>query len=100
MADIVRLSKDEMETSAARMESKLDALRNHINQKVQSTVSSMDSWWIGNAYEAFKADYNTTKTVLESKVMAEIEDYISRLRKAVNEQIAQDEQNSGTIGIN
>ena len=100
MADIVRLNKNECDASISRLKGKLDELRQYIAGPTSSTVSSMSNWWIGAAYEAFKDDFVRTKDTLETKVMQEVDDYIERLRKAVEAQQAQDMSNAGSIGIN
>ena len=100
MADRVRVDSAERDAAVAKLRNLVDELRSYINTDVNNTVNSMSSWWIGAAYEAFKNDFNTTKTVLEKQVLAELEDYINRLDKAVTAQIEQDTQNAGNIGIN
>ena len=100
MADRVRVDSAERDAAVAKLRNLVEELRGYINTDVNNTVQSMSSWWIGAAYEAFKNDFGTTKTVLEKQVLAELEDYINRLDKAVTAQIEQDTQNAGNIGIN
>ena len=100
MADMVRIDQQQCAAAAADLRSKLNQLRSYITVDVNNTVQSMSSWWIGDAYNCFREDFERTKDVLEKQVMQEVEDYISRLEKAVAAQAEQDTSNAGSIGIN
>ena len=100
MADMVRIDQQECAAAVSNLRNKVDQLRSYINSDVNNTVESMGSWWIGDAYNSFKEDFNQTKQILEKQVIQEIEDYISRLEKAVRAQAEQDISNAGSIGIN
>lgn len=100
MADMVRIDQQECAASVSRLKGKLNELRSYIASDVNNTVQSMSSWWIGDAYNSFVDDFEKTKSFIEKQVMQEVDDYISRLEKAVAAQAEQDTSNAGAIGIN
>lgn len=100
MADRVRIDKQECATAAGNLEKNVAQLRQYIQSDVNATVQGMASWWIGDAYEAFKEDFEKTKQILEERVFQQIDDYIVRLKRAVEAQEAQDTDNSQRIGVN
>ncbi|MBQ7039521.1 MAG: hypothetical protein IJN39_03030 [Clostridia bacterium] len=100
MADMVRIDQQQCAAAVTDLRNKINQLRSYINSDVNSTVQSMSAWWIGDAYNSFRDDFEQTKQILEKQVIQELEDYISRLEKAVAAQAEQDISNAGSIGIN
>ena len=73
---------------------------NYINGELQNLVNNFSSWWIGDAYNAFKLDFDITKAKFKTDIYEELIAYKNNLDRAVTAQSQQDASNAGQININ
>ena len=67
MANIIRLTADEVETVAAQFDTASDDTQNIIT-KLDSVVNEMSSSWEGASYTAFNENFDSLKPQLDSVV--------------------------------
>ncbi len=93
MADVVKLSYQEVVDTAKSLRTEAESARTYIQSQVTNEVNNMSSWWVGQAYEAFKSDFNKTKTVFTKQIIDEIITYANNLEKAALAQKVIDDEN-------
>ena len=100
MAQTVRIDLAQKDAAVADIANKAEDAWNYINSELQNLVTNFQSWWIGDAYNSFKQDFDITKTKFKSDIYDEIIAYKGNLEKAVTAQSQQDVSNAGAININ
>jgi uncharacterized protein YukE len=100
MAATVRISLQEKQSAVSDIRSKAEDAWSYINGELSSLVTNFESWWIGEAYNRFKEDFETTKSKFKVDIYEEIRTYADNLDSAVTAQSEQDVSNAGQIGIN
>ena len=100
MAERVRINLAEKTTAVNDMKAKAEDTYNYINNELSSLVTSFQSWWEGDAFNAFQQDFNTTKGKFKTDIYDEIIAYANNLNSAVEAQSTQDTSNAGSININ
>ena len=100
MAGTVRIEKTKKDTAVRELKTKADDAWDYITGDLTKLVNSFSSWWIGDAYETFKKDFETTKQKFKTDIYQEILTYRDNLDKAVAAQAEQDTSNAGKISIN
>ena len=100
MAERVRINLAEKNTAVADLKNKAEEAWNYINNELSSLVTNFSSWWEGDAYNAFKEDWETTKGKFRTDIYEEIKIYAQNLDTAVQAQSEQDTSNAGPIKIN
>jgi len=100
MAERVRINLAEKNAAVADLNAKAEDALNYINGELSSLVSSLSSWWEGDAYNAFKQDFEITKSKFRTDIYDEIKAYTHNLDQAVESQSQQDTSNAGAVKIN
>jgi uncharacterized protein YukE len=100
MADVVRIALDEGQSAVSDIRTKADEIMTYINSELSNLILNFSSWWEGDAYNAFKVDWDATKQIFRSKIYDEIRTYADNLDTAVKAQSEQDVSNAGAITIN
>ena len=100
MAGTVRIDKQRKDRAVADLKTKADDAWNYITGDLSNLVKNFSSWWIGDAYETFKKDFETTKQKFKTDIYEEILAYRTNLDKAVIAQGDQDTSNARKISIN
>ena len=100
MADRVRINLAERDSAVKDINAQAEAAWTKINSELQSIVTGFSSWWEGDAYQSFIADFNATKAKFKTDIYDELKIYATNLQKAVTAQSQQDTSNAGAIKIN
>jgi uncharacterized protein YukE len=100
MADKVRINLAEKNAAVADLNAKAEDAWNYINGELSSLVVSFANWWEGDAYNAFKQDFELTKNKFRTDIYEEIKAYTKNLDTAVESQSEQDVSNAGAVKIN
>ena len=100
MAQTVRIDLAQKDAAVADIANKAEDAWNYINSELQNLVTNFSSWWIGDAYNSFKQDFDVTKSKFKTDIYDEILAYKNNLDKAVVAQSQQDTSNASSININ
>ena len=100
MADTVRINLAEKNAAVADIKNKAEDAWSYINNELSSLITNFSSWWEGDAFNAFKEDWEITKTKFKTDIYEEIKTYADNLDKAVEAQSQQDTSNASAVKLN
>ena len=100
MAGKVRINLAEKTKAVNDLKRQAEDAWSYINNELSNIIKNFSSWWEGDAYNAFKQDWEITKTKFKSDIYEEIKAYAANLNTAVEAQSQQDTSNVGSIKIN
>ena len=100
MAERVRINLAEKDAAVADIRARANAALEYINNELSSMVAGFANWWEGDAYNAFREDFEASKRKFYKDIYEETMTYADNLNKAVESQLQQDLSIAGTVKTN
>ena len=83
MALTVRIDINAKDAAVTDIQKKAEDAWSYISNELQNIVTNFSKWWIGDAYESFKQDFETTKQKFYEDIYEEIKNKYDVIYKEI-----------------